>query len=88
MPNEVSQTTYMDKWLKEFEELFLNNTLLKVQNQTLVDKNLKWKEWWQTMQEITKEEFQNSLEIVRVDEKTYLNELVVYRLHFESYKYD
>jgi hypothetical protein len=24
----------------------------------------------------------------RVDEEPYLNELVVYRLHFESYKYD
>ncbi len=35
---------------------------------------------------------QNSLEIVRiedrVDEEPYLNELIVYRLHFESYKYD
>ncbi len=28
------------------------------------------------------------MEIVRVDEKTYLNELVTYHLHFESYKYD
>jgi len=40
------------------------------------------------MQEITKEHIQNSLKIVRVDEKTYMNELVVYQLHFESYKYD
>jgi hypothetical protein len=29
----------MDNWLKEFEELILDNALLKVQNQTLVDKN-------------------------------------------------
>jgi hypothetical protein len=36
---------------KEFEELLLNNTLLKVQYQALGDKNLKWKEWWQMMQE-------------------------------------
>jgi len=35
----------MDNWSKEFEKLFLDNALLKVQNQTLVDKNLKWKEW-------------------------------------------
>jgi hypothetical protein len=40
------------------------------------------------MQEITKEHIQNSLKIVRVDEKAYMNELVVYQLHFESYKYD
>jgi hypothetical protein len=44
---KVYQTTYMDNWLKEFEELLLDNALFKVQNQTLVDKNLKWKEWWQ-----------------------------------------
>jgi hypothetical protein len=45
----------MDNQLREFEELLLNNTLLKVQNQTLMDMNLKWKEWWKTMQEIAKE---------------------------------
>jgi hypothetical protein len=32
--------------LKEFEELLLNNTSLKVQNQVLGDKNPKWKGWW------------------------------------------
>jgi hypothetical protein len=37
--------------LKEFEELLLDNTLLKVQNQVLRDKNPKWKEWWETIQE-------------------------------------
>jgi hypothetical protein len=35
----------MNNNLKEFE--LLDNTLLKVQNQALGDKNLKWKEWWQ-----------------------------------------
>jgi hypothetical protein len=38
---KVSQTTYMDNRLKEFEELLLDNALFNVQNQTLVDKNLK-----------------------------------------------
>jgi hypothetical protein len=52
---KVFQTTYMDNWLKEFEELLLDNALLKVQNQTLVDKNPKWKEWWKTIQEIMEE---------------------------------
>jgi hypothetical protein len=37
----------MDNMLKEFEELLLDNTLLKVQIQALGDKNSKWKEWWQ-----------------------------------------
>jgi hypothetical protein len=37
--------------LKEFEELLLNNILLKVQNQALGDKNPKWKRWWHMMQE-------------------------------------
>jgi hypothetical protein len=36
----------MNNMLKEFEELLLDNTLLKVQNQTLGDENLEWKEWW------------------------------------------
>jgi len=39
-------TTYVDNRLKEFEELLLDNALLKVQNQALVDNNPKWKEWW------------------------------------------
>jgi hypothetical protein len=42
----------------------------------LVKKNLKWKEWWQTVEEITEEQIQKSLEIVRVDKEAYLNELV------------
>jgi hypothetical protein len=37
----------MNNKLKEFEELLLNNTLLKVQNQALGNINPKWKEWWQ-----------------------------------------
>ncbi len=74
--------------MKEFEELFLNNVLLKVQNETLVGKNPNWKEWSQNMQEIIEEQIQNNLEIVRVDEEAYLNELVIYWLHFEHYKFD
>jgi hypothetical protein len=53
-PSKVSQTTYMDKWLKEFEELILDNALLMVQNQALVNKNPKWKEWWKTIQRLWK----------------------------------
>jgi hypothetical protein len=45
--DKICQTIYMDNQLKEFEELFLDNALFKVHNQTLADKNLKWKEWWQ-----------------------------------------
>jgi hypothetical protein len=36
----------MNNMLKEFKELLLDNTLFKVQNQTLEDKNIEWKEWW------------------------------------------
>jgi hypothetical protein len=42
-PSKFFQTTYMDNQLREFEELFLDNALFKVQKQALVDKNLKWK---------------------------------------------
>ncbi len=82
------QTTYMDKQLKEFEELLLDNALLKVQNQTLAHKNLKWKEWWQIVQEITEDQIQNNLEIVHANEEAYLNELVAYQLQFKDYTYD
>jgi hypothetical protein len=60
---------------------------MKVQDQALVDKNSKWKEWWQTIQEITKEQIQDNLELIRVDEEAYLNELVAYKLKFQGYKY-
>jgi hypothetical protein len=42
----------------------LDNTLLKVQNQALVNKNPKWKEWWQTMQEFTKDQIQENMVLV------------------------
>ncbi len=61
----------MDNWLREFEELLLNNTLFKVQNQALVNKNPKWNEWWQIIQEITKEQIKDNLELVGADEEAY-----------------
>jgi hypothetical protein len=45
----------MNNRLKEFEELLLDNTLFKVQNQALGDRNLKLNEWCQIVQEFTKE---------------------------------
>jgi hypothetical protein len=74
--------------LKEFEELILDNALLRVQNQTLVDKNPKWKKWWQIVQEIMDEQIQDNLEMVHANEDTYLNKLVTYWLKFEGYTYD
>jgi hypothetical protein len=53
-----------------------------------VNKNPKWKEWSQVVKEITKGQIQDSLEIVHLDEETYLNELVAYQLQFEGYTYD
>ncbi len=41
--------------LKEFEELLLDNTLFKMHSQAFEDRNPKWKEWWQIVQEFTKE---------------------------------
>jgi hypothetical protein len=42
----------------------------------LANKNLKWKEWWQTVQEITEEQIQDSLKIICANKEAYLNELV------------
>jgi hypothetical protein len=53
-PNPIILSTMNNK-LKEFEELLLDNTLFKVHNQALGGKNPKWKEWWQIVQEFTKE---------------------------------
>jgi hypothetical protein len=44
--DKVFQTTYMDNRLREFDELHLDIALLKMQNQALIDNDLKWKEWW------------------------------------------
>lgn len=78
----------MDNRLREFEELMLGNVLFKVQNHTLVDKNPKWKKWWQIVQEITHEQIQDNLEMVHANEDAYLNKLVTYWLKFEGYTYD
>jgi hypothetical protein len=42
-------------------------------NQALVEKNPKWKEWWQTIEEIMEEQIQDSLELARANKKAYLN---------------
>ncbi len=47
----------MNNRLKEFEELLLDNTLLKVHNQALRDKNPKWKEWWQMFKNSQRNKF-------------------------------
>jgi hypothetical protein len=46
----------MNNMLKEFEKLFLDNTLLNVHNQALGNRNPKWKEWWQIVHEFTEEQ--------------------------------
>jgi hypothetical protein len=46
----------MNNRLKEFEKLLLDNTLLKMQIQAWGDRNPKWKEWWQIVQEFTREQ--------------------------------
>ncbi len=78
----------MDNQLREFEKLLLDNAFFKVHNQALVDKNPKWKKWRQTKEQITKEQIQNSLELVYMDEEAYLNELVAYKLKFQGSTYD
>ncbi len=40
------------------------------------------------MRKIIEEQIQDSLEIAYANEEAYMNELVLYRLHFEGYKYD
>jgi hypothetical protein len=65
----------MINMLKEFEELLLHNTLFKVQNQALGDRNPKSKECWQTVQEFIEEQIQDNMELVRYNEQSYKFEL-------------
>jgi hypothetical protein len=60
---------------KEFEELLLDNTLLKVHNQALGDKNPKWKKWWQIVQEFMEKYIQENMELTRSNEQVYQLEL-------------
>ncbi len=66
----------------------LDNALLKIQNQTLMDRNPKWKECCQIMQEIKEEQIQDNLEIVHANAKTYMFKLVAYKVQFLEYEYD
>jgi hypothetical protein len=77
----------MNNMLKEFEELLLDNTLLKVENQTLGERNPKWP-WWQIAQEFTKEQIQDSMELVRFDEHNYQLKLHAYQIVFLDFKYE
>jgi hypothetical protein len=72
----------MDNQLKEFKELPLDNALLKVQNQTLANKNLKWKEWWKIVQKIMEKHIHDNLKLARANEEAYLKELIAYKLKF------
>jgi hypothetical protein len=54
----------MHNKLKQLEQLLLDNTLVKVQNQALGNKNPKWKEWWKTLQEFTKDQIQENMVLV------------------------
>lgn len=57
--------------LKGFEEMLLDNTLLKVQNQALGDNNPKWKKWWQIVQKFMEDQVQESLELIQFGEQVY-----------------
>jgi DNA-binding transcriptional regulator PaaX len=74
--------------LKEFEELLLDNTLFKVQNQALEDRNPKWKEWWQTVQMFIEEHIQDNMELARSEEQSYQLELQAYCIAFPNFKYE
>jgi hypothetical protein len=68
----------MNNRLKEFEELLLDNMLLKVQNKALGNKNPKWKEWWQIIQEFMEEQIQENMELTYFDECNYQLKLQMY----------
>ncbi len=72
----------MHNKLKQLKQMLLDNTLLKVQNQALGNKNPKWKEWWQTMQEFTKYQIQENMVLVWANEHVYQLEQQAYWITF------
>jgi hypothetical protein len=54
----------------------------------LGDRNPKWKEWWQIVEEFTKEQIQESMELAPFDERGYQLELHAYRNTFLDFKYE
>jgi hypothetical protein len=45
-------------------------------------KNPKWEEWWQIVQEFTKEQIQENMELIRFNEQNYQLELKAYQTVF------
>ncbi len=64
---------------KTFHPIYMDNWLKEFEELLLE---------WQTMHDIIEKHIEESLEITCVDEEAYLNELVAYQLHFETYQYD
>jgi hypothetical protein len=64
--------------LKKFEELFLENILLKMQNQTLGNRNPKWNKWWHIIQKFIEEYIPENMELACSYEQNYQLELHVY----------
>ncbi len=77
----------MNNMLKEFEELLFDNILLNVHNQALGDRNLKCKEWRQSVQKFTKEQIQDNIELAHSGEQSYQLELQAYQIAFLDFKY-
>ncbi len=51
------------------------------------DRNPKWKEWWQTIQEFIEEHIQDNMELACSDEQNYQLELHAYQIVFPDFKY-
>jgi hypothetical protein len=54
----------------------------------LGDRNPKWKEWWQTVQEFIEEQIHDNMELVHYDEGSYLPEPQAYQFAVLDCKYE
>ncbi len=70
------------------KELLLDNTLFKVQNQALGDRNPKWKERWQIVQKFIEEQIVDNMELACFNEQNYQLELQTYQNIFLDFKYE
>ncbi len=59
-----------------------------MQNQALGDKNPKWKEWWQIVQEFKEELILENMEVAHFNEQSYQLELHTYETAFPAFKYE
>lgn len=85
----LSKATYMDNWLREFEELLLHNALLKCRIKPQQTKIQNGKNGGRPYKKLQRSKSKTIWKLLmQMKSLFYLNKLVTYRLQFEGYTCD